>query len=125
MRKNIRLLAIVPVLALVLLAGAIAPNAEAAAPTMGLVAHWKFEGNASDSAGTNNGTLVNSPVFMAGKVNQALSLNGSNRVALQTIDYGTAHTFAYWLNYQDSGDGVVIGGSAGSVSYASYIDGPG
>jgi len=26
-------------------------------PTSGLVAHWKFDGNANDSTGTNDGTL--------------------------------------------------------------------
>ena len=47
----------------------------------GLVAHWKFDdgsgGTAIDSAGTNNGTLVGDPTWTAGRVDGALSLDGS------------------------------------------------
>jgi hypothetical protein len=46
----------------------------------GLVAHWKFDdgsGNtATDSAGTNNGTLNGDPTWTAGRINGALSFDG-------------------------------------------------
>lgn len=53
-------------------------TAQCARPTAGLVSQWKGEGNANDSAGSNNGTLVNGTTFAAGKVGQAFSFDGSN-----------------------------------------------
>jgi hypothetical protein len=42
------------------------------------VAHYKFDGNADDSSGNgNNGSLNGGPTFVAGKVGQAISLNGT------------------------------------------------
>src|SRR3989304_6452075 len=46
------------------------------APTTSLVAHWKFEGNANDSAGTKNGNLVKGPTFTTGKISQDPSFYG-------------------------------------------------
>src|ERR1035437_5155964 len=49
------------------------------APTPpGLVGWWAGEGNASDSAGTNNGTLYGGMSFAAGEAGQAFSFNGSS-----------------------------------------------
>ena len=52
------------------------------APTSGLVAHWKLDEGAgttaTDSAGTNNGTLINGPTFTTGKIGQGLSFDGIN-----------------------------------------------
>jgi hypothetical protein len=46
----------------------------------GLVAHWKFDdgsgGTATDSAGTNNGTLNGGPTWTAGRIDGALSFDG-------------------------------------------------
>ncbi len=46
----------------------------------GLVAHWKFDdgsGNtATDSAGTNNGTLIGNPTWTGGRIDGALSFDG-------------------------------------------------
>jgi hypothetical protein len=46
-----------------------------------LVAHWKFDdgsgGTATDSAGTNNGTLVGDTTWTAGRINGALSFDGA------------------------------------------------
>jgi hypothetical protein len=48
----------------------------------GLVSWWKFdEGNgtiAYDSAGDNNGTLVNGPIWTTGQIDGALSFDGTN-----------------------------------------------
>ena len=45
--------------------------------TADLQAHYEFEGNTNDSSGNaRNGTEVGSPFFEAGKVGQAISLNG-------------------------------------------------
>src|SRR5438128_9156769 len=58
-------------------------SANAAAPTQGLVGYWKFDEStgttAIDSSGLgNNGTLTNGPTWTAGKVNGALSFDGTN-----------------------------------------------
>src|SRR3990167_7744794 len=50
--------------------------------TTGLVSHWKMDETtgttATDSVGTNNGTLTNGPTWTTGKLNNALSFDGSN-----------------------------------------------
>ena len=44
----------------------------------GLVGWWAGEGNASDSAGTNNGALHGGMSFAAGEAGQAFNFNGSS-----------------------------------------------
>jgi len=58
--------------------------------TAGLVGWWKFDGNANDSAGINNGTLIGGPSFVAGKI-------GSNALSFDGVDDGVdvAGTTAY------------------------------
>src|ERR1044071_1659667 len=49
-----------------------------AAPAQGAVIHWwKGDGNANDSVGTNNGSLVDNTAFVAGENGQAFSFDGS------------------------------------------------
>lgn len=55
----------------------IAPRASSATP--GLVSWWRAEGNASDSAGANDGTLMNGTGFGPGMVGRAFSFNGINQ----------------------------------------------
>jgi alpha-tubulin suppressor-like RCC1 family protein len=47
-------------------------------PPAGIVSWWAGEGNANDSIGTNNGTLVNGAGFTNGEVGQAFSFNGTS-----------------------------------------------
>jgi hypothetical protein len=42
-----------------------------------LVAQYPFEGNAKDSAGTRHGTVTGAPQYVAGKVGQAIKLDGA------------------------------------------------
>jgi hypothetical protein len=46
----------------------------------GMVSYWKFDEDsgtiATDSVGTNDGTLVNGPVWTSGQVDGALSFDG-------------------------------------------------
>ena len=70
------------------------------APTSGLVAHWKFDGNTNDSAGTNNGSLVGGPTFTTGKVSQALSFDGVDdyvEVPYQASIAPQQLTFSTWV----------------------------
>jgi Concanavalin A-like lectin/glucanases superfamily/Immunoglobulin I-set domain len=48
-------------------------------PTPGLVSWWKADGNANDSFGGNDGTLVDGAGFMNGEVGQAFDLDGASQ----------------------------------------------
>ena len=58
---------------LVVLFGAASARADL---TDGLVAHWKLDGDANDSAGSNDGTLVNGPIWTTGQIGDALDFDG-------------------------------------------------
>jgi hypothetical protein len=73
----------------------------------GLVAHYRFdEGSgttATDSAGTNTGTLTNGPTFTTGKVGSgALSFDGVNDYVkvgdVGAVDGLQKMSVAYWVN---------------------------
>jgi len=77
-------------------------------PENGLLSHWKFDENsgnvASDSADSNNGVLINSPAWVAGKFNSGLQFNGVNQyVNISTaepsnLDPGIGNwTFTAWV----------------------------
>src|SRR5215510_9249799 len=83
--------------------------ANAASPVAGsgLVAYWKFdEGSGTivaDSSGNgNNGTLVNGPVWTAGRVGNALYFDGVNdNVTVpdsNSLDLSSAFTLSAWVN---------------------------
>jgi len=44
--------------------------------SVGLVSHYKFDGDAEDSVGVNDGTEVGNPTYSTGLHNQAISLDG-------------------------------------------------
>jgi hypothetical protein len=71
-------------------------------PSTGLVAHWKLDGDATDSAGTSHGTVRGNPVWATGKVDRALRLDGvddyvdcGNKAALNLT---SRITVAAWVN---------------------------
>jgi hypothetical protein len=72
--------------------------------TTGLVARYKFDGDAKDSAGTHHATLTGSPTYVAGKVGQALNVPFDVQYA--TVDYAAdlamnTFTVAAWVNVAD------------------------
>jgi len=82
---------------------AIAPD-----PT-GLLAHYAFEGNASNSSGlgpAGNGILVGGPTYKAGVIGQAIDLDGSGGY----VNCGNGSVFNLTLQ------NVVFGGAAFSLS---------
>ena len=83
-----------------------------------LVARYEFEGNALDTSGNgNNGTLVGSPVFVAGRIgNQAVSLNGTNQYVTVPISVRTNFTIAYWVNTTATSAGAVWTTGLGMIS---------
>ena len=100
-------------------AGKCPPNCTPASP--GLVSWWRAEGDAHDSIGNHNGTLVNGTGFATGKVGQAFSFNGSDQ-AVQ-IPYSPSlinsnYSVETWINPQDQvdysdGQAVIFGESYG------------
>ncbi|MCK4751803.1 MAG: hypothetical protein KAS75_00040, partial [Planctomycetes bacterium] len=75
-------------------------------PDPNLVAHWKLDettGNiASDSAGTNNGTLMGDPTWTTGQIDGALDFDGSgDYIAGSTSPFdfeNTTFTVCLWFN---------------------------
>ncbi len=76
------------------------------------VAHWKLDEaggpTAYDSAGTNDGTLIASPVWTAGQIDGALELDGDDYVEMDVTNYkgvlGTqSRTCAAWIKTTETG----------------------
>jgi hypothetical protein len=75
----------------------------------GLVAHWKFDdgsgGTATDSAGSNNGTLVGPPTWIAGRINGALNFDGAGDyvdVSPIAVLAGDTLTAQAWIRIDES-----------------------
>ena len=93
----------------------------------GLVAWWKADGNALDSAGTNNGTLLEGAGYAAGRIGQAFSFNGTTacvRVpnspawALGTNDF----SIALWAKFSvNSGDQAFLACDRGIHNVSRWI----
>ena len=72
--------------------------------TSGLVSKWTFDNTANDSVGTNHGTLQNGPTYAAGKIGQAIQLDGVDDYvnigdpANGSLDFGaTSFSYGMWL----------------------------
>ena len=75
---------IVSVIVLVMSLAGVVANAD-------LVAHWGLDGNAGDSIGSNHGTLVGDPQWVAGYFNGALYFDGDG----DAVDLGNADVFNF------------------------------
>ena len=70
-------------------------------PTGTLAASYQFEGNASDSAGSNHATTVGSPTYVSGQSGQALNFDGTDDYATlpsgvsNSVDV-TISSWVYW-----------------------------
>jgi hypothetical protein len=90
-----------------LVIGGLVPQAHAT-----LLAYYQAEGNANDSAGTHNGTLINGASFGAGQFGQAFQLNGTNQYVSVPDDpawaFGAnAFTISLWANFSSIRQGSV------------------
>jgi hypothetical protein len=67
--------------------------------------HWRFDGDANDSIGSNHGTAWGSPVYTTGKIGLAIDLDGTNDYV--TLPAGVADTYditvTAWV-YWDGGN---------------------
>ncbi len=79
----------------------------------GLVAHFAFDGDTSDSTGVHPGTPVGSPSFVAGKIGQAISLNGTGDyvelVGYQGILGADPITVVAWVKTTTTVTGAIVG----------------
>lgn len=66
----------------------------------GLAAHWKFEGDATDSSsGGNDLTVTGDPVYDTGKDGQSIVFNGNDFLqAGSDVPLGKSFTIAAWVN---------------------------
>ena len=78
-----------------------------------VVSHYKFDGNAADSIGANNGTQVGNPTYAAGRYDQAISLDGDgdylncgNDASFNITD---AVTLSIWLKgtFNNTWDSII------------------
>lgn len=74
--------------------------------TDNLVAYYKLDGNANDSAGSNHGTATNVS-YVAGKISQAGSFNGSSSAivipnTLLNYNWNTAYSIQVWMKTTNS-----------------------
>jgi hypothetical protein len=89
-----------------------------------LVAHYTFDDTASDSAGSNNGTLVGGPTYVSGKIGKALQFDGVDdkvTAPLTTSELTTGMTVSLWIknNLAGSGQQILLTNSgAGNYSFA-------
>ncbi len=103
-----RVLAQSTLASLVLLGVTVTPVA-AQVPTSGLVAEWTLNGNANDTAGGFNGTLIGG-TWTTGKISGAAALNGTgDHIETTVIPDGSAlkpqsaYTISAWVKYSATG----------------------
>ena len=78
-----------------------------------LVAHYEFEGNAYDSAGTNHGTFYgNAHIISDPQRGNVLSLDGNNDYMVandsSVLDFPSGFSLCAWINTVDTRDGRII-----------------
>ena len=96
---------------------------DSSGPNAGMVSWWRAEGNANDSVGTNNGTLLNGTAFAAGRVGQAFNLDGSD----DAITFGASagnfrtndFTVVYWVRMVNTGGAFLEKRPACNMDYGS------
>jgi mono/diheme cytochrome c family protein len=80
------------------------------APRAGLLAHYAFDGNLSDSSGNYRTAriLAGDPGFGGGAVDRAINFNGDGVLALANgVELDGAFSLALWINPQGKKDGEV------------------
>jgi len=99
-----------------------------------LVAWWKFENDANDSAGANHGTVHGNPAYVDGKVGRAISFDGDDYVDCgkpDSLSFKAGDwTISAWIKTTQSGTepanrGTVFangGDEAGGIRYALAVN---
>lgn len=70
-----------------------------------MVGRWDFDGDASDSSNSNNGTASGGPIYVTGKIGQAVDLDGVNDFIQLPAGAGLGEdiTVAAWVNWDGGG----------------------
>lgn len=80
-------------------------------PASNLIAYYKFDGNAGDATGNNNGILVGSPSLTAdqfGNANKAYSFNGSSQYIYTANSYVNPSTVSVSVRFRTT---TTVGGT--------------
>lgn len=87
---------------------------------------WPGNGNTTDVAGNQPGTLVNGTSFATGKVGQGFSFDGTNdyiKFGSVAGDVGTADfTLAFWIKTSSSGRHEAIISKRPTCGHGSFLD---
>lgn len=89
--------------------------------TSGLVGRWMLDDasgdTATDSVGTNHGTLVNTPIWTTGKLNGGLQFAGtsSQKVTITGIAQPLQWTWCFWVQTSGAGWFVSTGENTGDL----------
>ncbi len=73
------------------------------------VSHWKLDSDATDSAGSNDGTIIGDPVWSQGAANSALEFDGGDYVDVRnnsSLNLTNNFTVALWLKPVNSNRAV-------------------
>jgi hypothetical protein len=83
---------------------------------------WKFNGNCTNSLGTNNGTFVGTAVYTIGFLNQAISLDGFDHLDLGASAISTnAYTKAAWICRTGTGNNNIFSGYSTNGGHALFV----
>src|SRR5215469_1415398 len=89
--------------------------------TTGLVSYFKLDSDSSDYFGSHNGTDVASPTYGTGKVNNAITYNGSSQYTHFATAYSlTDASFSCWIKTSTS-SGVRITSEYDTVSGSGWV----
>jgi chitodextrinase len=99
----------------------------------GLVAHWSYDQSTGttltdDSGNGHTGTFASTPTWAAGKINNGLTLNGTDNVAIGNITQingASQVTLTTWIKRAANGAAVLVGKQASKQDFGieAYGDG--
>ncbi|GLY98536.1 LamG-like jellyroll fold domain-containing protein [Actinoplanes sp. NBRC 103695] len=84
------------------------PQPPPGTPGLGGVAYYPLDGNAQDSVGDHDGTLVGNPAFVAAHTGQGVDLNGSTQsvdLGAPVLDTSSDYSASAWVKL-DKADGA-------------------
>ena len=85
--------------------------------------HWEFEGDATDSIGSHDGSLAGNAGFAAGRIGQAANLDGDGDSILinQSSLPPTNFTLTAWVNPNSTSDFNYIAGTQSSANGGAFL----
>ena len=76
-----------------------------------IYAVWKADGNATDSVGSNNGTIMGGLTYSTGKIGSAFQFNGTNayvRLADNSMNFTGDFTISAWVYMTSGGPQTIL-----------------